>query len=83
MDNLPVHKDAEARKAIEKAKARVLFLPPYSPDLNPDENLWSKTKAVLRKMKERTVAGLLEVAKEAVKQVTPKDCVGYFKNCGY
>lgn len=43
MDNLPVHKDAEARRAIEKAKALVLFLPPYSPDLNPDENLWSKT----------------------------------------
>jgi len=83
MDNLPAHKDKKAVESIEAAKARVLYLPPYSPDLNPDEKLWSKTKSLLRRLAERSVARLLEVIEQAVAQVTPKDCVGFFKSCGY
>jgi len=83
LDNLPAHKDKKAVGFIEAAKARVLYLPPYSPDLNPDEKLWSKTKSILRRLAERSVARLLEVIEQAVAQVTPKDCVGFFKSCGY
>ena len=83
MDNLSSHKDPEARKAIEAAGARVLYLPPYSPDFNPDENVWSKTKGILRRMAERTVNGLLSVIGEAISSITPQDCAGYFKHCGY
>ena len=83
LDNLPAHKDKKAAGFIEAAKARTLYLPPYSPDLNPDEKLWSKTKSILRRLAERSVARLLEVIKQAVAQVTPKDCVAFFKSCGY
>jgi transposase len=83
MDNLPAHKDKKAVAWIEGAKARVLDLPPYSPDLNPDEKLWSKTKSILRRLAERSVAGLLSVIGRAVAQVTANDCAGFFTSCGY
>lgn len=83
MDNLASHKDREAREAIESAGARVLYLPPYSPDFNPDEKRWSKTKSILRRMAERCVERLPEVIGQAISQVTPKDCAGFFKSCGY
>lgn len=83
MDNLSCHKDQEAREAIEAVGARVVHLPPYSPDFNPDEKVWSKTKSILRRMAERTVEGLLSVIGQAMASITPQDCAGYFKHCGY
>jgi transposase len=59
MDNLPVHKVAGVREAIEAAGATLLYLPPYSPDLNPTEMAFNKLKAHLRKAAEHTIAGLL------------------------
>ena len=83
MDNLASHKDREAREAIEAVGARALYLPPYSPDFNPDEKVCSKTKALLRRMAERTVDGLLAVIGQAIASITPQDCAGFFHHCGY
>lgn len=83
MDNLGSHKDGEAREAIEGVGARVLYLPPYSPDFNPDEQVWSKTKTILRGLAKRTVDGLLSVIGKAIDSITPQDCAGFFKHCGY
>ena len=83
MDNLGSHKDSEAREAIEAVGARVLYLPPYSPDFNPDEHVWSKTKSILRGLAKRTVDGLLSVIEEAISSITPQDCAGFFRHCGY
>jgi transposase len=83
LDNLGPHKDARARAAIEAAGAAVLFLPPYSPDLNPIENMWSKVKALLRKAAARTFEALLAAIKDALAAVTSADCRGFFRHCGY
>jgi transposase len=83
LDNLGPHKDGRARAAIESAGACVLYLPPYSPDLNPIENMWSKVKALLRKAAARTLDALLGAIADALAAVTPADCRGFFKNCGY
>jgi transposase len=83
LDNLGPHKDARARAAIEAAGASVLFLPPYSPDLNPIENMWSKVKALLRKAAARTADALLAAIKDALAAVTAADCRGFFGHCGY
>jgi transposase len=83
MDNLSAHKNKDARKAIEAVGARVEFLPEYSPDFNPSENVWSKTKTTLRRMGKRTVDGLLSVIDTVVSLVTPSDCKGYIEHCGY
>jgi len=82
MDNLASHKDREAREAIEAVGARVVYLPPYSPDFNPNEKVWSKTKTILRRMAERTVGGLLTVIGQAISSITPQDCAGFFRHCG-
>ncbi len=66
MDNLSVHKVAGGKKAIESVGARVLYLPPYSPDLNPIEMVFSKLKALLRKASERTVGKLWDRIGELV-----------------
>jgi transposase len=83
MDNLSAHKNEEARKAIEAVGARIEFLPAYSPDFNPSENVWSKSKTIIRRIVDRTVSGLLSVIDEAISCITPSDCQGYFKHCGY
>lgn len=83
MDNLSCHKDVEARTAIEDAKAGVVYLPPYSPDFNPTENVWSKTKGLLKGMAKRCVSELLSVVAQAVSCITPQDCRGFFRHCGY
>lgn len=83
LDNLGVHRDPRARAAIERAGASVLFLPPYSPDLNPIENMWSKVKALLRKAAARTADALLAAIGAAVAAVTAADCRGFFAHCGY
>lgn len=83
MDNLPAHKPAAVRAAIEAAGAELRFLPPYSPDLNPIENAFSKLKALLRKAAVRTVDDLWRAIGEALDAFTPNECQNYFIACGY
>jgi transposase len=83
MDNLSVHKVAEVRERIEATGARLLYLPPYSPDLNPIEPCWSKAKNLLRALKARTFEALDKAATEAVNCILPSDALGWFQHCGY
>ena len=83
LDNLSSHKNQEAKEMIQKAGGEVRFLPPYSPDLNPIEKMWSKVKASLRATKARTQETLLQAIGHALNQVTPQDAVGWFTSCGY
>jgi transposase len=83
LDNLPAHKGAAAREAVEATGARLLFLPPYSPDFNPIENAFSKLKALLRKAAARTVDELWRTIGLAVDAFTPTDCANYFTAAGY
>jgi len=83
VDNLAAHKDTEARLLIEAAQAELCFLPPYSPDLNPIEKMWSKIKAFLRAAKARTQEELYEQIGSALKTVTQQDVEGWFRSCGY
>jgi transposase len=83
MDNLPVHKVAGVREAIEAAGATLVYLPSYSPDLNPIEMAFSKLKAHLRKAAERTVAGLLHRIGRVVRAFTPQECRNFFTHAGY
>jgi len=83
MDNLQTHKVKRIRDLIESAKARLLFLPAYSPDFNPIENMWSKVKTLVRKAEARTFDAVVAAVGESLAKVTPDDCQGYFKNCGY
>ena len=83
MDNLRSHKVAGVREAIEKAGARVAYLPPYSPDLNPIETVFSKFKALLRKAGERTVEALWKTCGEIVDCFTETECRNHFRNAGY
>jgi transposase len=83
MDNLPAHKVSGARKAIEAAGARLLFLPPYSPDFNPIEQAFAKIKALLRKAAARTVDALEAAIAAALDAFSPAECANYFTNSGY
>ena len=83
MDNLAPHKKASVIAAIEAAGAEVRFLPPYSPDLNPIEKMWSKIKAYLRKVKARTWEALVAAIKEALETVSGSDASNWFQSCGY
>jgi transposase len=83
MDNLGSHKRPGVRAAIEAAGARLLYLPPYSPDFNPIENAFSKLKALLRKAAERTVEGLWSTIGELLKAFTPQECANFFAAAGY
>jgi len=83
MDNLASHKVAGVRRAIEAAGCRLLFLPPYSPDLNPIENAFSKLKRLLRKAAERTVDRLWRAIGQVIDRFTPQECRNYFRHCGY
>jgi transposase len=83
MDNLSSHKVSGVKEAIEAAGASVLFLPPYSPDLNPIELLWSKLKAILRKLKVRAKELLDEAIAYAFDCVSLSDISGWFKHDGY
>ena len=82
-DNLSSHKSAKAAGLIESAGCRMLFLPPYSPDLNPIEEMWSKVKAYLREAEARTLAALYDAVAAALSLVTPSDCRGFFRHSGY
>jgi transposase len=83
LDNLSPHKDKEALALIEQAGAEVRFLPPYSPDFNPIEKMWSKVKALLRSAKARTDEALLSAIGAALARVTAQDAEGWFASCGY
>jgi transposase len=83
MDNTPIHKLDDIEEAIEAAGAWVLFLPTYSPDLNPIENCWSKLKARLRSLKPRTLDDLLAALVDAFAAITPHDILSWFRPCGY
>jgi transposase len=82
-DNLSPHKHPETIGLMEQAGARVRFLPPYSPDLNPIEKMWSKIKAALRSAKARTQAALNDAIAAALASVTREDALGWFASCGY
>lgn len=83
LDNLSAHKDSEAKTLIEEAGAELRFLPPYSPDFNPIEKMWSKIKTFLRAGKARTQEGLYEMIGLALRTITPEDAEGWFRSCGY
>lgn len=83
MDNLPSHKVAGIREAIEAAGARLLYLPPYSPDFNPIEMAFSKLKALLRKAATRTIKDLWDAIAKAIEAFTQTECTNYFKAAGY
>jgi transposase len=83
MDNLPTHKIAAARMAIEAVGAHVRYLPAYSPDLNPIEQAFSKLKAALRKGAKRAVNALLKLIAKTVKAFAPRECANYFRHAGY
>jgi transposase len=83
MDNLGSHKVDGVRKAIETAGAKLLYLPPYSPDLNPIEQFFSKLKAYLRKVAARTVDALHDALAAAITTCPPGECANYLANAGY
>ena len=83
MDNLPAHKVAGIEQAIEAAGATLLFLPPYSPDLNPIEPAFSKVKAHLRKAAEHTIPRLVRRIGRIVTDFSPQECRNFFRHAGY
>ena len=83
MDNLRSHKVAGVREAIEAAGATLMFIPPYSPDLNPIEMAFAKLKALLRAKAIRTVEGLWNALGTLVGCFTPKECANFFRHDGY
>jgi transposase len=83
MDNLATHKVSGVSQAIENSGARLLYLPPYSPDFNPIENMWSKIKQSLRRAAPRTQNQLLAAARKAFKAVSAADCRGFFFHAKY
>ncbi len=83
MDNLSSHKLPEIREMIEAAGAALWYLPPYSPDLNPIEKMWSKVKTSLRRSKARCAEELYAAVRQALKRITPQDAHGWFESCGY
>ena len=83
MDNASIHKLDDSEDALEAAGAGLLFLPTYSPDLNPIAHAWSKVKARLRALKPRTGPALLDALVEAFAAITPHDLQGWFRHCGY
>jgi transposase len=83
MDNLPAHKSPQIDQLVESIGARVLRLPPYSPDFNPIEMAISKVKTVLRKLAHRSVDGLFTGIGEALESIRPNDALNYIAHCGY
>jgi transposase len=83
LDNLSAHKSEKVRDLIEKRGARLVFLPPYSPDLNPIEKCWSKIKTALRTAKARTFEALVKALAKALETVSLTDIQAWFAHCGY
>jgi transposase len=82
MDNLSSHKSATVVQLIEETGAKLLYLPPYSPDLNPIEKMWSKVKSHLRSEARRTKRTLTNAIGRALRTITPDDCKGFFQTVG-
>lgn len=83
MDNLASHKVCGVREAIEAVGCDLWYLPPYSPDFNPIEKMWSKVKALLRAAAARTSDKLIEAIGRALRAVSLDECRNYFRSCGY
>ncbi len=83
LDNLGAHKGERVRELIEERGCELLFLPPYSPDLNPIEEAFSKVKGLLRRAGARTRKALIEAMTRALDAVTAEDTQGFFEHCGY
>jgi transposase len=82
LDNLGSHKGLTVRQAIRAAGAKLFFLPPYSPDLNPIEQVFSKLKTLLRKAEERTVDATWKRIGAFLEAFAPRECINYFRNSG-
>lgn len=83
LDNLGSHKGKAVHQAIRKAGARLIFLPKYSPDLNPIEQVFAKLKTLLRKKAARTVDAICHAIGELLASFTPQECANYLINAGY
>lgn len=83
LDNLSSHKSEKARKAIKAAGAHLFFLPPYSPDLNPIEQVFAKLKTLIRKAEARTAGDLCKAAGRVLEAFSPDECSNYLRNAGY
>jgi transposase len=82
MDNLSAHKVAGVRELIQAAGAELIYLPPYSPDLNPIEKAWAKLKQFLRALKARTAQALEQAITQALPHITPDNARAWFRHCG-
>ena len=83
MDNLSAHKAAAVRRSLEAVGVRLLYLPPYSPDLNPIEKCWSKIKQALRSLKARTAAALEAALVQALASISAENAPAWLRFCGY
>jgi len=83
MDNLSAHKGARTRELIESVGCELLYLPPYSPDLNPIEEAFSKIKGLLRKAEAKSREALIEAMGKALEAITSQDVRGFYEHCGY
>jgi transposase len=83
MDNLAAHKSETILAQIRAAGAEALFLPAYSPDLNPIEKMWSKLKHILRSLEAHTLPSLMAAIGKALAAITPQDALNWFASCGY
>ena len=83
LDNLGSHKGQAVRRAIREAGAHLLFLPPYSPDLNPIEMMFAKLKTLLRKADERSIAAVWHRIGSLLDQFSPAECTNYLRHAGY
>jgi transposase len=83
LDNLGSHKGKQARRLIRAAGAHLIFLPPYSPDLNPIEQVFAKLKHFMRKASSRTIDSTWRSAGDILANFTPEECANYFTNAGY
>jgi len=83
VDNLSAHKGGRVKEIIEGAGCELVYLPPYSPDLNPIEQAFSKVKGLLRKTEARTREALIEAIGQALEAVTVRDARGFIWHCGY
>lgn len=83
MNNVSFHKVKSIRSLVESVGAELIYLPPYSPDLSPIENMWSKIKSIIKKYAPRTESEFKKTMTKAFKSITSKDLSGWFKHCGY
>lgn len=83
LDNLGAHRASRVEEIANHCGARVIWLPPYSPDFSPIELMWSKVKTYLRRVKARTQAELEEAIAAALETITANDCLNWFRHCGY